>query len=58
MICLAEAFDTIQQRVDQSSNESIDYVINELRKNKQTQFDPFITEIFIKDVIEKLFIKK
>ena len=58
IICLTETFDTIHQRVDDNSNESIEYIIKELRKNKQTQFDPFMTEIFIKDVIEKLFIKK
>lgn len=58
IICLAETFDTIHQRFDDNSNESIESIIRELRKNKQTQFDPFITEIFIKDVIEKLFIKK
>lgn len=58
IICLAETFDTIHQRVDDNSNESIEYIIKELRKNKQTQFDPFMTEIFIKDVVEKLFIKK
>jgi len=56
IICLAEAFDTIHERMDQHSKESLDFVIKELRKNKQTQFDPFMTEIFIKDVIEKLFI--
>lgn len=58
IISLAEAFDTIHERLDHQSNESINYVIQELRKNKQTQFDPFMTEIFIKDVIEKLFIRK
>lgn len=58
IICLAEAFDTIHERMDHHSNESIDFVIQELRKNKQTQFDPFMTEIFIKDVVEKLFIRK
>lgn len=58
IICLAETFDSIHQRVDDNTKESIEYIIKELRKNKQSQFDPFITEIFIKDVIEKLFIKK
>ena len=58
IICLAETFDTIHQRFDDNTNESIESIIRELRKNKQTQFDPFMTEIFIKDVIEKLFIKK
>jgi len=58
IICLAETFDSIYQRVDDNTNESIELIIRELRKNKQTQFDPFMTEIFIKDVIEKLYIKK
>jgi diguanylate cyclase (GGDEF)-like protein/PAS domain S-box-containing protein/putative nucleotidyltransferase with HDIG domain len=55
IISLAEAFDSIHQKTDASSKDSIRKTISELRKNKQTQFDPFITEIFIKDVIEKLF---
>lgn len=55
IISLAETFDTIHERTNGNTQESINFVINELRKNKQTQFDPFITEIFIKDVIEKLF---
>lgn len=55
IISLAEAFDSIHQKTDASSKDSIKKTINELRKNKQTQFDPFITEIFIKDVVEKLF---
>lgn len=55
IISLAETFDTIHERTNGNSHESIHLIIEELRKNKQTQFDPFITEIFIKDVVEKLF---
>jgi len=58
MISLAEAFDSIHQKTDANSKDSIKKTIHELRKNKQTQFDPFITEIFIKDVVEKLFTSK
>lgn len=56
IICLAETFDSIHEKTNGNSQESIHLVIKEIRKNKQTQFDPFITEIFIKDVIEKLFL--
>lgn len=55
MISLAETFDIIHQRSISESEDPIDFVINELRKNKETQFDPFITEIFITDVVEKLY---
>lgn len=53
IISLSESFDTIFHKTN--PNDSIECVIKELRKNKGTQFDPFITEIFIKDVVEKLY---
>lgn len=55
IISLAETFDIIHQRYASEVEDPIESVVNELRKNKETQFDPFITEIFIKDVIEKLY---
>jgi diguanylate cyclase (GGDEF)-like protein/PAS domain S-box-containing protein/putative nucleotidyltransferase with HDIG domain len=58
IISLAEAFDSIYHKTDKNSKTSIKDTIHELRKNKQTQFDPFITEIFIKDVVEKQFSSK
>ena len=58
IIALAEAFDSIHQRNDSHNNDTISDIINEIRRNKSTQFDPFITEVFIKDVIEKLYIRK
>lgn len=57
IISLAESFDTIHQRMN-GNPKSVELVIQELRKNKLTQFDPFITEIFIKDVVEKLYTNK
>ena len=58
IIALAEAFDSIHQRNDSHNNDTISDIIHEIRRNKSTQFDPFITEVFIKDVIEKLYIRK
>jgi len=55
IISLAETFDVIHQRFISKTDDPIEYAICELRKNKETQFDPFLTEIFIKDVVEKLY---
>ena len=52
MICVADSFDAMNSSRVYRKRLSKDYIINELNKNKGTQFDPNIAEIMLKLILE------
>lgn len=53
IISVADSFDAITSTRCYSTKKNIDYVINELKSNSGTQFDPTIVNIFLKLLKEK-----
>ena len=52
MICVADSFDAMNSSRVYRKNLSKEYIINELKKNQGTQFDPEIAEIMFKLINE------
>ena len=52
MICVADSFDAMNSSRVYRKNLSKEYIINELKKNQGTQFDPEIAEIMLKLINE------
>ncbi len=52
MICVADSFDAMNSNRVYRERLSKDYIINELEKNKGTQFDPKIADIMLKLISE------
>lgn len=54
MIAIAEAFDSMVSKVSYKVAVNFDVAVNELLKNKGGQFDPELTEIFVRSIKEPL----
>ena len=53
IIAIADAFDAMTANRVYRQKQDFDYVLNELQKNKGTQFDPDLLEIFLKLIDDK-----
>ncbi len=54
MIAIAEAFDSMVSKVSYKVSVNFDLAVNELLKNKGGQFDPELTDLFVRNIKEPL----
>lgn len=55
-ICIADAFDAITSDRHYKSYMSVDYALDEISRNAGTQFDPALTDVFVRLVKDGLLI--